>query len=106
MFFELREYRIRPGQRERWVELMEKKIIPFQMSKGMVVVGSFVALDEPDLYVWIRRFESEEECEDLYKEVYESEYWLNEIKPQADEMLDRERMRITRLEATAKSVIQ
>jgi hypothetical protein len=106
MFFELREYRIKDEKRERWVKLMEEKIIPFQMSKGMVAVGSFVAVDEPDLYVWIRRFENEEEAERLYKEVYESEYWRTEIKPQADEMLDRERMRITRLEATEKSVIR
>ena len=106
MFFELREYRIKDGKRDRWVALMEEQIIPFQVSKGMVVVGSFVALDEPDLYVWIRRFENEEEAKRLYKEVYESEYWRTEIKPEADEMLDRERMRITRLEATEKSVIR
>ena len=106
MFFELREYRIKDNKRERWVKLMEEKIIPFQMSKGMVAVGSFVALEEPDLYVWIRRFENEEEAERLYKEVYESDFWKTEIKPQADEMLDRGRMRVTRLAATDKSVIR
>ena len=106
MFFELREYRIKDGKRSRWVEVMEEKIIPFQVSKGMVAVASFVALDEPDMYVWIRRFESEEEAARLYKDVYESDYWQNEIKPLADEMLDRERMRIVKLEATPKSVIQ
>ncbi len=42
MFFELREYRIKSGKRGKWVKLMEEKIIPFQVSKGMVVVGSFV----------------------------------------------------------------
>ena len=47
MFFELREYRIKDGKRERWVKLMEEKIIPFQMSKGMVAVASFVATEEP-----------------------------------------------------------
>lgn len=106
MFFELREYRIKDGKRDRWVRLMEEKIIPFQLSKGIVAVGSFVAMDEPDLYVWIRRFESEAEAKRLYKEVYESDYWKTEIKPLADEMLDRERMRITRLEATSMSVIE
>ena len=106
MFFELREYRIKDGKRKRWVKLMEEKIIPFQISKGMVAVGSFVAVDEPDLYVWIRRFENEEEAERLCKEVYESEYWRTEIKPESDEMLDRDRMRITRLAATDKSVIR
>ncbi len=106
MFFELRQYRIKSGKRERWVKLMEDEIIPFQVLKGMVVVGSFIGQEEEDLYVWIRRFESEEERERLYEEVYESDYWQNEIRPQIDEMLDRETMLVTRLEATPKSVIQ
>lgn len=106
MVFELRQYRIKSGKRERWVKLMEEEIIPFQVLKGMVVVGSFIGQEEGDLYVWIRRFESEEERERLYKEVYESDYWQNEIRPQIDEMLDRETMQVTRLEATPKSVIQ
>lgn len=106
MFFELREYRIKDGKRDRWVKLMEEEIIPFQVSKGIVVIASFVAMNEPDLYIWIRRLESEEEAERLYKLVYESEFWKKEIKPQADEMLDRERMRVVRVEATPKSVVQ
>jgi hypothetical protein len=106
MFFELRQYRIKPGQRDRWVRLMEEQIIPFQISKGMVVIGSFVGEEETDLYVWIRRFDSEEEREALYSEVYESDFWQNEISPQVGEMLDRERIHVTRLESTPKSVIQ
>ena len=106
MFFELREYRIKDGKRDRWVALMEEQIIPFQVSKGMVFVGSFTAPDEPDLYIWIRRFESEEEKEQQYKAVYESEFWKTEIKPQVEEMFDRERMRITRIEPTTKSIIR
>jgi hypothetical protein len=106
MFFELRQYRVKPGQRDNWVRLMEEKIIPFQISKGMVVIGSFVGEEEADLYVWIRRFESEAERERLYNEVYQSDYWQNEIAPQVGDMLDRERTVVTRLEATPKSVIQ
>lgn len=106
MFFELRQYRIKDGKRDRWVQLMEEKIIPFQMSKGVVFVGSFVAVDEPDLYIWIRRFDSEEEAERLYQEVYQSDYWKTEIAPLAKEMLDRDRMVITRMSATDRSVIR
>jgi hypothetical protein len=106
MFFELRQYRVKDGQRDRWVQLMEEKIIPFQISKGMVVVGSFVGQEEDDLYVWMRRFASEQEREQLYRAVYESDYWQTEIAPQVGEMLDREKSIITRLEATPKSVVQ
>jgi hypothetical protein len=84
---------------------MEEVIIPFQVSKGMVIVGSFVAQEDPDLYVWIRRFESEEEREQLYKAVYESDYWKNVVRPQAGEMLDPKNIQVIRLEATPKSVI-
>ena len=106
MFFELRQYRIKDGKRDRWVSLMEEQIIPFQVSKGMVIVGSFAGLDEPDLYVWIRRFESEEEKERLYKAVYETDFWKTEMRPLIEEMLDRDRMRVTRIGATPKSVVR
>jgi hypothetical protein len=106
MFFELRQYRVKPGQRERWVKFMEETIIPFQISQGMVVIGSFVGEQEDDLYVWVRRFESEEERERLYKKVYESETWRSEIAPLTNEMLDRERIVVTRLVPTPRSVIR
>lgn len=106
MFFELRQYRVKPEKREEWVRIMEDKIIPFQIAQGMVVVGSFVGEQEPDLYVWMRRFESEEEREALYARVYESDYWKNEIAPLTRDILDRERIVVTRLAATPKSVIR
>ena len=81
MFFELREYRTLPGQRENWVKFMEEEIIPFQVSKGMVIVGSFVGEEEDDLYIWVRRFNSEEDREALYEAVYQSDRWLNDIGP-------------------------
>ena len=105
MFFELRQYRTLPGQRENWVKFMEEKIIPFQVSQGIVILGSFVGQEEDDLYVWIRRFASEEERERLYEAVYESDYWKNEVAPQVPRMLDRDKIVVTRIESTPKSAI-
>lgn len=106
MFFELREYRTKPGQRERWVKFMEEVILPFQISKGMVVVGSFVGTQEDDLYIWIRRFDSEEQREALYAAVYQSDEWQNVIAPQIPEMMDREKIVVRRIAPTEKSVIR
>jgi hypothetical protein len=105
MFFELRQYRIKKGKMKQWVKYMEEVLLPFQISQGMVVIGSFVGQEEKDLYVWIRRFESEQERKKLYKKVYESETWLKKIKPEVDKMLIRPKMVVTRLEATPKSII-
>ncbi len=106
MFFELREYRTLPGQRENWVKFMEEEIIPFQVSKGMVICGSFVGEEEDDLYIWVRRFASEEEREALYEAVYQSDRWVNDIGPKVPEMLDRDKIVVRRIEATPHSVIQ
>ncbi len=105
MFFELRQYRTHQGQRENWVKFMEDEIIPFQVSQGMVIMGSFVGETEDDLYVWIRRFDSEEERERQYKAVYESDHWKQNIAPRIPEMLDPGKIVVSRLEATAKSMV-
>lgn len=100
MFFELREYRIRDGRRSEFVRLMDEIIIPFQRDKGMDIVGSFVSIDEPDLYVWIRRFESEEQLKNLYDAVYGDPHWTGPIKAAMGDMLIRESITVRLLEAT------
>jgi quinol monooxygenase YgiN len=106
MLFELRQYRVRPGRRDEWVKVMEEVIIPFQASKGIVIVGSFVAEEDPDLYVWIRRFDDEQDRQQRYAAVYESDYWKNEVAPRTTDLLEREKMVITRLLPTPKSVLR
>jgi hypothetical protein len=106
MLFELRQYRTKPGQRENWVRYMEEVIIPFQVSRGMVIVGSWTGEQEDDLYVWVRRFDSESDRERLYKDVYDSDHWKNTVAPRIPEMLDRDKVVVTRLEPTPRSVIR
>ena len=88
MFFELRQYVIRPGQQKAWVKCMEEEIIPFQVKMGMVILGSFVGEEDESVYVWIRRFESEAERKRLYDLVYQSDYWKNEISPRVGTLID------------------
>ena len=105
MFYELRQYRTKPGQRQKWVDFMEEVIIPFQVSKGMVIAGSFVGEEEDDLYIWMRRFDDEAQRERLYEAVYGSDEWTNDIAPKVGELLDRDKIVVTRIEPTPKSVI-
>ena len=88
-FYELRQYKVLPGKMNAWVKIMEEEIIPFQVSKGMVICGSFRGETDPSVYVWLRRFESEAEREALYKAVYESDHWKTKIAPHVPDHLDR-----------------
>jgi hypothetical protein len=106
MFFELRQYSIREGKKDAWVRMMEDEIIPFQQSQGMVIVGSFTGEEDDSVYVWIRRFDSEEEREVLYEKVYQSDKWLNDIGPRIPELMDRDKINVQRIEATKVSALR
>src|SRR5580765_2330950 len=88
-FYELRQYHVRPGKMAAWLKLMEGEIIPFQVAQGMVICGSFKGETDESVYVWIRRFESEAQREQLYKAVYDSDHWKEKIAPRVPECLDR-----------------
>ena len=105
-FYELRQYKVLPGKINEWVKIMEEEIIPFQISKGMVICGSFRGETDDSVYVWLRRFESEAEREALYKAVYESDHWKTKIGPRVPDYLDRSAAVVTRIIPTAKSTMR
>ncbi|WP_218177752.1 putative quinol monooxygenase [Amycolatopsis australiensis] len=72
MFDEIGRYQVRPGRRDEWVRYMEDAVIPFQAERGMTIIASFVDEEDPDGYVWIRRFENEQERDTRYAEVYQA----------------------------------
>ena len=106
MLLEYRQYRCQPGRRDDWVRYMEEVIIPFQVSKGMVIVGTFVDEEDPDEYVWMRRFDDEAHREQLYEAVYATEQWKDIISPRIPEMMIREDIRVTRLVPTPLSMLR
>jgi len=105
-FYELRQYKVRPGMLEGWVKIMEEEIIPFQVSKGMVITANFQGETDPSVYIWLRRFDSEEQRVALYAAVYESDYWKTQIAPKVPEYLDRSGIVVTRIVPTPKSTVQ
>ena len=105
-FYELRQYKIKPGKMEEWLTLMEGDIIPFQVAKGMVITGSFRGEKDDSVYVWIRRFEREAEREKLYAAVYESDYWKNTVAPKVGELIDRAAIQVQRIMPTRISTAQ
>src|SRR3981081_4716005 len=105
-FYELRQYKVRPCKQNEGLKIMEEEIIPFQVAKGMVITGSFRGETDESVYVWLGRFESEAQREALYKAVYESDHWKKEIAPRIPDLLDREKMVVTRIVPTTRSTVQ
>lgn len=105
-FYELRKYKIRRGKMNEWLKLMEGEIIPFQVSKGMVITGSFRGETDDSVYIWLRRFNNEKERERLYRAVYEDPHWTNDIAPRVGKLMHREKIEIQRIIPTKKSTIQ
>lgn len=53
---ELRQYTLRPGQRDVLIELFDREFVETQEAAGMAVLGQFRDLDAPDRFVWLRGF--------------------------------------------------
>jgi hypothetical protein len=105
MLFELRQYWSQPGRRDDLVVMMETEIIPLQTRHGIAVVGSFVAEDDPDHFIWMRRFDSEAHRAQQYASFYECSEWLDGIAPRVRALLVREKMQITRMNPTSTSAL-
>lgn len=81
--------------------MMEEVVIPFQESKGMVITGSFRGETDESIYIWMRRFASEEQRAAQYAAVYESDFWKKTVEPRVPEFLDEEGIVVTRIVPTS-----
>lgn len=53
---ELRQYTLHDGMRDRLIDLFERQFIESQEVFDMKVIGTFVDVDRPDRFVWLRGF--------------------------------------------------
>ncbi|WP_163834710.1 NIPSNAP family protein [Spartinivicinus ruber] len=106
MLYELRYYYIQPGMINDFIKIMETCIIPFQLSQGMLVIGSFIDTEDENCYIWLRRYKNKEEKQQLYDRVYGSDHWKNNIRPKIADMIIREKTRVNMLKPTPQSFLQ
>lgn len=53
---ELRRYTLHPGQRDVLIDLFERTFIESQEAAGIIVIGQFRDLEDPNCFVWLRGF--------------------------------------------------
>ena len=88
----------------------------------MIIHGSFVEkslnkfepvdndrvmkIEERSKYIWIRRFKSNKQKELLYKKVYESEKWINDLSLKVEKLIDRNTITIHNVVPTNLSIMK
>ncbi|WP_339387056.1 hypothetical protein [Vibrio caribbeanicus] len=88
---ELREYRIKPGKTKEWLDWMREEIFPYQISKGMNILDTYLRTDENgrDYFVWLREFESESSRQTIYLQTY-NDWWIKEVRPRVFSLIDED----------------
>ncbi|MFG2287403.1 putative quinol monooxygenase [Streptomyces sp. NPDC048595] len=85
---ELRQYTLRSGRRDELIELFDREFVETQEEAGMIVLGQFRDLDDPDRFVWLRGFRDMAVRHDALAAFYGGPVWA-EHGPQANAtMLD------------------
>lgn len=72
---ELRQYTLKPGQRETLIALFDREFVETQEAAGMTVIGQFRDLDRPDMFVWLRGFEDMEARKSALTAFYDGPVW-------------------------------
>ncbi|WP_319022989.1 NIPSNAP family protein [Mesorhizobium sp. B2-8-5] len=72
---ELRQYTLKPGQRDTLIALFDREFVETQEATGMTVIGQFRDLDRPDMFVWLRGFEDMETRKDALSAFYGGPVW-------------------------------
>jgi len=53
---ELRQYTLKPGQRDVLIDLFEREFVESQEAQGIDLIGTFRDAGDPDRFVWLRGF--------------------------------------------------
>jgi NIPSNAP len=80
MIVEMRTYRIRPGMRERFLEIFRTRSMPEHAKLGMPIAGPFRSVEDPDVFFFMRGFPDLPSREPLKAKFYEGELWKNELE--------------------------
>lgn len=85
---ELRQYTLKPGQRDVLIDLFERDLIDGQESVGMTLIGQFRDRRRPDRFVWLRGFPDMERRHQALEAFYGGPIWARHREQANDTMLD------------------
>ena len=85
---ELRQYTLKPGQRDTLIDLFERHFIESQEAAGMTLVGQFRDRRREDRFVWLRGFANMETRHKALETFYGGPVWAAHRSAANTTMLD------------------
>src|SRR5260370_4615190 len=89
MIIEMRNYKIRPGKRTEFLEVLESKCVREHQKIGMKVLGPFLSIEDEDTFFWMRAFSDLRSREKLRDEFYEGKLWKEELEEKLMPILEK-----------------
>jgi hypothetical protein len=85
---ELRQYTLKPGQRDALIALFDRYFVESQEAAGMTIVGQFRDRRRPDRFVWIRGFPDMKSRHAALEQFYGGPVWAEHKAAANTTMLD------------------
>jgi hypothetical protein len=85
---ELRQYTLRPGQRDVLVDLFARALVAGQEAVGMTILGQFRDLNDQDRFVWVRGFPDMPTRAKALEAFYTGPVWKEHSKEANATMID------------------
>jgi len=89
MIIEMRTYKIRPGKRTEFLEVLESKSVPEHQKIGMKILGPFLSIEDADTFFWMRAFPDLKSREKMRDQFYEGKLWKEELEQKLMPILEK-----------------
>ena len=80
MIIEMRTYRLKPGLRERFLEIFRSRSVPAHAELGMKILGPFPSVEDGDTFFFMRGFPDLASRELLKARFYDGDLWKRELE--------------------------
>lgn len=89
MIVEMRTYKLKPGCRERFLEIFRNKSMPAHKEIGMKILGPFLSIEDEDTFFFMRGFPGLGSREPMKAKFYEGELWKSELEQVLMPMIEK-----------------
>src|SRR5512142_2551338 len=89
MIIEMRTYKLKPGCRERFLDIFRTKSMPAHDEIGMKILGPFLAIEDADTFFFMRGFPDLQSREPMKAKFYEGELWKRELESVLMPMIEK-----------------